>query len=75
MFGTPAGDTRGVRMATKVLAELIAEALRTQRTVSLTPEQQQKFHMEFEAELSPVVERIRGEERRAYEETQDLAFW
>lgn len=57
---------------TKVLAELVAEVIKTGDKTELPEERSKRFHQEFEAEVSGDVEKMRAEKRRAYEDAKNF---
>ncbi len=61
-------------MDSKVLAELVAEVIKTGNTRKLDEEKTSRFYREFEEEVAEQVEEIRSEKRRAYEEFKNIAI-
>ena len=61
-------------MDPKVLAELVAEVLKTRSHRQLSDEQRVRFYREFESEVYDKVEKIRSEKRKAYEELKNIAI-
>ena len=61
-------------MDSKVLAELVAEVIRTGNQRILSEDEKARFYREFESNLTEQVERMRSEKRRAYEELKNIAI-
>lgn len=57
-----------------ILAELLMDVLETQESKVLDRDKQDRFHVEFETEISGTMEEMRADQRRAYENTKDIAF-
>jgi len=50
------------------------DVLETQESKVLDRDKQDRFHVEFETEISGTMEEMRADQRRAYENTKDIAF-
>lgn len=58
-----------------VLAELVKKTIQTGTRTPLSQEERVRFHQEFEQQVAPVIENIRDQKKRSYEQVHDLAFW
>jgi hypothetical protein len=58
----------------KVLASLVANVIAQRTKVELDDQETQRFHREFESEVTAQVEAMRNEKRRAYEEAKNISI-
>jgi len=57
-----------------VLAELVADVIKTGESNKLNTEKKHRFYREFESGVSISVEKMRNEKKRAYEEMKNIAI-
>ena len=61
-------------MEAKVLAELVADVMKTGNPKLLSSEESSRFHQQFELEVAEKVEIMRSDKRRAYEDLKNIAI-
>jgi len=61
-------------MVAKVLGSLVQEVIQKGERVSLGESEKQRFHREFEADVSERMESMRADKRRAYEESKGITI-
>jgi len=61
-------------MASNPLRKLVEDVRRSGKPQTLSEEEATKFYSQFRKEMSPVVEEIREQEKRAHEEAKNITI-
>ena len=61
-------------MDTKILASLVASVIESGKPIRLNDDEKRRFYREFESDVSPRMEEMRAEKRRAYEEARHITI-
>lgn len=56
------------------LSQLMVEVMTTKRSRTLTREETDRFHRDFEAAITDTAENLREEKRRAYEKAKGIVI-